>query len=88
MKIIMDLVSRGSYSCGRRKGSGMVFDGDVRWLPVRTAAKTLGVSMTRVYQLIEDGILVSIKVDKTVLVSARSCNARQLEMMGEGTDAC
>ncbi|MBE3046026.1 hypothetical protein IMZ48_26500 [Candidatus Bathyarchaeota archaeon] len=58
----------------------MAYDGDVKWVPVRTAAKTLGVSMARVYQLIEKGDLVSMKVDLTVLVSMRSCNARQLEL--------
>lgn len=58
----------------------MIYDGDVKWVPVRTAAKTLGVSMARVYQLIKDGELVSMKVDLTVLVSMRSCNARQIEL--------
>lgn len=58
----------------------MVYDGDVKWVPVRTAAKQLGVSMARVYQLIKDGSLVSVKSDMTVLVSMRSCSARQLEL--------
>jgi len=62
----------------------MPYDGEVKWVPVRTAAKTLGISMARVYQLIARGELVSMKVDMTVLVSMRSCNARQLELeMGE-----
>lgn len=56
----------------------MIYDGDVKWVPVRTAAKTLGVSMARIYQLIAAGDLVSMKVDMTTLVSLKSCNARQL----------
>ena len=58
----------------------MAYDGEVKWVPVRTAAKALGVSMARVYQLIDKGELVSMKVDLTVLVSMRSCAARQLEL--------
>jgi excisionase family DNA binding protein len=37
-------------------------------VPVRTAAKRLGVSQARVYQMIEEGKLSSIKMDSTVLV--------------------
>jgi hypothetical protein len=55
----------------------MPYDGDVKWVPVRTAASMLGVSMCRVYQLVEAGELLSIKVDNTVLVSQRSCYARR-----------
>jgi len=55
----------------------MRYDGDVKWLPVRSAAAMLGVSMTRVYQLVENGTLLSIKVDCTVLVSQRSVYARR-----------
>lgn len=58
----------------------MAYDGEVKWVPVRTAAKTLGVSMARVYQLIAAGELVSMKVDLTVLVSMRSCCSRQFEL--------
>ena len=65
----------------------MTYDGEVKWVPVRTAAKTLGVSMARVYQLIAAGDLVSMKVDLTVLVSMRSCSARQLELRMEYGDA-
>ena len=65
----------------------MLYDGEVKWVPVRTAAKTLGISMARVYQLIEKGELVSMKVDLTVLVSMRSCHARQLELDLEGRHA-
>lgn len=57
-------------------------DGEVKWLPVRTVAKRLGVSMARVYQLIEAGDLCSIKVDLTTLVSCRSVESRELEMRG------
>jgi excisionase family DNA binding protein len=37
-------------------------------VPVRTAAKQLGVTAARVYQMIEEGKLIAQKVDKTVLV--------------------
>jgi excisionase family DNA binding protein len=37
-------------------------------VPVSTAAKRLGVSAARVYQMIEEGKLHSVKVDSTVLV--------------------
>lgn len=50
----------------------MFNDGDVKWVPVRTAAKMLQVSMARVYQLIERGELCSVKVDLTTLVGLRS----------------
>jgi hypothetical protein len=65
----------------------MVYDGDVKWVPVRTASKMLGVSMARIYQLIEKGELTSMKVDLTVLVSIRSCNARQMQLDLEAKDA-
>lgn len=65
----------------------MVYDGDVKWVPVRTAAKMLHVSMARVYQLIESGELVSVKSDMTVLVSVKSCNARQMSMFSEEKNA-
>jgi excisionase family DNA binding protein len=60
----------------------MLRDGDVKWVPVRTAAKMLGVSMKRVYQLIESGTLSSMKVDCTVLVSVRSVESRQMLLPG------
>lgn len=65
----------------------MLRDGEVKWLPVQTAAKMLGVSMTRVYQLIGAGVLLSIKVDSTVLVSQRSIETRQLELPEVVADA-
>jgi hypothetical protein len=65
----------------------MRYDGEVKWVPVRTAAKTLGVSMARVYQLIKTGELSSMKVDMTILVSIKSCDARQLTMFGEEKNA-
>lgn len=58
----------------------MLRDGEVKWIPVRTAAKMLRVSMARVYQLIESGVLLSVKVDMTVLVSQRSVEARQMSL--------
>jgi hypothetical protein len=60
----------------------MAIDYDVKWVPVRTAAKSLGVSMARVYQLIKAGELQSRKVDLTVLVSLRSCDRRQMALPG------
>ena len=60
----------------------MMRDGDVKWVPVRTAAKLLRVSMKRVYQLIEQGTLTSMKVDCTVLVSMRSVESRQIVLPG------
>jgi len=65
----------------------MSYDGDVKWIPVRTAAKMLSVSMARVYQLIESGELVSVKSDMTVLVSLKSCNARQMTLFSEEKNA-
>lgn len=60
----------------------MLSELEIKWVPVRTASKLLGVSMKRVYQLIEEGSLMSRKVDCTVLVSLRSVAARQLELPG------
>jgi len=37
-------------------------------IPVLAAAKRLGVTAARVYQMIEEGKLLSVKIDKTVLV--------------------
>jgi hypothetical protein len=53
-------------------------DGEVKWIPVSAAGKMLGVSRQRVYQLIDQGVLLSMKVDKTVLVSHKSVVTRQL----------
>ena len=57
----------------------MPYDGDVKWVPVSAAAARLGISRTRVYQLLEEGALLSIKVDSTVLVSLKSCDGRLAE---------
>ena len=65
----------------------MSYDGDVKWIPVRTAAKLLKVTMARIYQLIESGELVSVKSDMTVLVSLKSCNARQMTLFSEEKNA-
>jgi excisionase family DNA binding protein len=65
----------------------MPYDGDVKWIPVRTAAAQLGISMTRVYQLVDSGVLLSIKVDRTVLVSERSVRARRMERTKEDSRA-
>lgn len=60
----------------------MLSEVEIKWVPVRTASKLLGVSMKRVYQLIEEGSVTSRKVDCTVLVSVRSLVRRQLELPG------
>jgi hypothetical protein len=52
---------------------------DVGWIPVRTAAAELGVTMARVYQLIEIGALRAVKQDATVLVD-RASVVRRLTM--------
>lgn len=57
----------------------MAYDGEVKWLPVRAVANSLGVSAARIYQLIESGALTSVKVDSTVLVSMRSVELRRLD---------
>lgn len=50
---------------------------DVRWIPVCAAKKILGVSRQRVYQLIEEGALTSVKSGGTVLVGRHAVMARQ-----------
>jgi len=50
----------------------MSYDGDVKWIPVSSAAKLMGVSTARVRQLIRASFLTSVKMDSTVLVSSRS----------------
>lgn len=61
----------------------MKYDGEVRWLPVSSVAKTLSVSRQRVYALINQSKLSAIKVDDTVLVSSRSVSMRLLEQAFE-----
>jgi hypothetical protein len=50
------------------------------WVPISTAAKLLGVSRQRIYQLIGQSKLGSRKVDCTVLVSAVSIEQRMRSM--------
>jgi len=45
--------------------------------PVRTAARLLGLSRQRIYQLITSGDLTAIRLDGTVLITASSIAARQ-----------
>jgi hypothetical protein len=59
-------------------------DGDIKWIPVRSAAKMLRVSRQRVHQLIEAGGLVGIMQDRTMLVSLRSVEARIALLVVEG----
>jgi excisionase family DNA binding protein len=53
-------------------------------MPVRAAAKVLGVSVQRVYQLVESGKLSARKVDSTWLVDGRSVADRYREKGGVG----
>lgn len=62
------------------------YDGDIRWVSVWTAARILGVSRQRVYQLIDAGALVGLKDANTVLVSARTAEARKLLLEREEVD--
>jgi hypothetical protein len=59
------------------------FDGDIRWIPVSQARMLLRVTRQRVYQLIGQGALVSMKVNESVLVSLRSVEARIALLRGE-----
>lgn len=47
---------------------------DVKWVPVSVAVKLLGVSKQRVYKMIEKGVLMTRRVDRTWLISMRSLN--------------
>ena len=58
-------------------GSGG-YDGEVKWIPVRAAAKMLKVSRQRVARLCKTGGLVSVVMESTRLVSLRSVSNRQL----------
>lgn len=46
------------------------------WIPVKTAARMLGVSRQRVYELIRQGGLAWCKMDNTVLVGRSSVEER------------
>lgn len=48
----------------------------VDWVPVATAARALGVSKTRVYQLVDEGKLNSQELDGVILVSRHSIAVR------------
>jgi hypothetical protein len=50
--------------------------GELKWIPVRSAAKMLGCSRQRVAKLCKTCQLVSMNVDGTVLVSAESVRQR------------
>jgi len=49
----------------------------MKWIPVATVAKRLGVSRQRVYDLIKLGELGWRKVDGTVLVSTKTVEQRE-----------
>ena len=61
----------------------MQYDGQIKWLPVSAVAKTLSVTRQRVYSLIDQGKLSSVKIDGTVLVSERSVSMRLLQLAFE-----
>lgn len=60
------------------------YDGEVKWIPVCQAGKMLRVTRQRVYQLIDAGSLVSMKINNTVLVSHRAVEARIALLRQEG----
>lgn len=53
------------------------------WVPVSYAALVLEVSRQRVYQLIKLGVLASIRINDTVLVSDLSVRGRASIMAGK-----
>jgi len=53
----------------------------VAWVPVRTAASSLGCSRQRIYALCQEGKLMMQSIDGTVLVSVQSIDGR-LAMLG------
>ena len=59
------------------------YDGDVKWIPVRSAAKMLKVSRQRVAFMCKTGALVSVIYDSTRLVSLRSVHNR---LIGTGKE--
>jgi len=52
------------------------YDGDVKWIPVRAAAKLLNVSRQAVARQCRTGGLVSVLYEHTRLVSLRSVENR------------
>jgi excisionase family DNA binding protein len=56
-------------------------------IPVKSAAKRLGVSPARVYQMIEEGKLSSVKMDTTVLVYESSVEWAVAMRIGGDRDA-
>jgi len=61
------------------------YDGDIKWIPVRAAAKMLGVSRQRVAHLCKIGLLVSVIYESTRLVSLRSVEVRKAGLRKEVT---
>lgn len=53
----------------------------IDWIPVRSAAKTLDVSRQRIYNLCNEGKLVSIKIEGVLLVSVASVNDRAIKLL-------
>lgn len=60
------------------------YDQPTPWIPVSRAAAELRVTRSRVYQLIEQGLIVGRKLDRTWFVSHRSVKARVELLRSEG----
>jgi len=64
----------------------------LKWIPVTMAARMLGVSTQRVYELIRVGGLTWMKADKTILVGydsivqRRALRGAEQECQSMGTD--
>lgn len=56
-------------------------------IPVSAAAKRLGVSASRVYQMIEEGKLIAQRIDKTVLVFESSVEWAEVMRTGRVRNA-
>ncbi len=56
---------------------------DTRWVPVKTAAKVLGVSGSRVYKLINEGKLIGRKLDGMWLVHMSGVELRAAKLKKE-----
>jgi len=61
-------------------------ESEVKWIPVRTAAKMLGCSRQRVWKLCHEGALSSMVMDSTRLVSRRSVEDRLGNRFGRSGD--
>ena len=69
----------------RLNDGSLAYDGEIKWIPVRAAAKMLSVSRQRVAKLCKTGALVSVVMESTRLVSQRSV-ANRMVSLGKGVD--